>query len=358
MALYRDDDNDPYGDPYAINQPNDPRQLYGGIGAAYKKYLGRDARQDELEFHARTSPTNFEQVIKGSTEAQQWAARGSQPQTQVQATAPRTSFSEQALRDAWAATPDHTPANLARMAQQYGIQSQGDVFILPDGRKIDAIMDENGRNAPGWIDQSRLAYGGASLGSTGADQRSGSGTGGSRSSGSTIASASRSQDDNLRQQLINQLMQRAGQTLQVDRNDPTLRAQADPMAANIERERRNYLADVAERSGPLANLQGETRLASERAGQAKGLFEAQLIGREIESRRSEIADALSSLQGLLTTGQEMSLRRELAELDDATKRLGLQYQSQQFGDQLGLAYNQFDWLRDPSNPNNIPNFNG
>ena len=192
------------------------------------------------------------------------------------------------------------------------------------------------------------------------------------------------EDEALRQQLIAQLTQRAQQTLTIDRNgDPVIRAQADAYAANEERARRNYLADIAEQAGPLANLRGEQRLAAERVGQRTGAFEAELVGRELTARRAEIADALESMRGMLTTGQEMTLRKELALMDDAIKRLQIKNQSTQFGqnlteqarqfnadlefknrqlaeqskqaaNQLGFNYDSFDWIRSPLNPANMP----
>lgn len=352
---YEDDYNE---GPYA-QEPYEPD--YSGIEAAYKKYLGRKGSQDEYAFHAKTSPTNYDAAIKNSSEAQQWAARGSQPtsaptsfvaERAAIAAHPENAFGntglEQQIRNIWHATPDHSPENLARLAAEFGVKTggrYGDTLILPDGRVIDAIEDVGGRNGGGWIDTSQAD--GVSRGSQAIGQRSGGiGGGSSRSGGSsvgsTVASSSTTQDQALRQALIDQLTKRSQQSLAVDRNDPTLRAQADPYTAQIERQRRNYLADMAESQGPLANLQGEARLSQERAGQASGLFEAQLIGREIESRRQEISEALQSLQGLLTTGQEMSLRKELAQLDDATKRLGLNQQNAQFDKNLGFDIGRAD----------------
>jgi hypothetical protein len=78
------------------------------------------------------------------------------------------------------------------------------------------------------------------------------------------------------------------------------------------------------------------------------------VGREITARRQEIQDALNSMQGMLTTDEENALRQELAQLNDATQRYGIQtsantaangqnldwqkelLQNQQFMDQLGF----------------------
>lgn len=124
------------------------------------------------------------------------------------------------------------------------------------------------------------------------------------------------------------LMERASQGLAVDRNDPVIRQQSEAFSANQERARRNYISDVAEQRGPLANIQGERRMAAERAGIASGAFEAELVGREIAARRDEIAQALAGLSGRLTAEQEMALRQELAQLDAALQREGLSLQGE------------------------------
>ena len=152
--------------------------------------------------------------------------------------------------------------------------------------------------------------------------------------------------------LYQALTARSQQGLDVDRTNPAVRAQADAFSAQQDRSQRNYISDTAERMGPFASgaLQGERRMAAERAGQASGAFEAQLVGREIAARRDEIAQALSQMQGLLTTDQEMALRRELADLEATLRREG--YDLQREG--LNLSNDQF--LRDlalrESNQNN------
>lgn len=68
--------------------------------------------------------------------------------------------------------------------------------------------------------------------------------------------------------------------------DPAVRAQVDAYRAEQERARRNYLADLAEAAkGNPVNLRGEERLAAERMGQQVGQFAADVIAKEIESRR-------------------------------------------------------------------------
>jgi len=136
--------------------------------------------------------------------------------------------------------------------------------------------------------------------------------------------------------LYDLLMGRAQQGLNVDRNNPAIRGQADAYAANEERAKRNYLGDTAEREGPYVNMQGESRMANERMGQRTGAFEAELVGRELTAKRQEISEALSGLGNLLTEDQRMELQAQLAQMDNAIRQQGLTSQNDQFAANLGL----------------------
>ena len=162
--------------------------------------------------------------------------------------------------------------------------------------------------------------------------------------------------------LYNMLLEQAQQGLKVDRNDPVIRAQADAFAANNERAARNHISDTAERGGPLANIEGERRMASEHTGQANASFEANLMGQEVAAKRREIQNALAGLGGQLTAAQQNELQRQLGLLDQAYKsqQIGLgkdtlaqEWQrallsNEQFNNQLGQNSQQYrayyDWL--------------
>lgn len=133
------------------------------------------------------------------------------------------------------------------------------------------------------------------------------------------------------------LMNRATQGTAVNRNDPNIRAQVDPLTAQMERSSRNYIDDVAERAGPLANIQGERRLAAERTGQAAGQLEAEVIGREISARRDEIAQALMLYGSQLSNEQRLEMERELAQLNAQLQREGFGLRR----DEMGLQNDQF-----------------
>lgn len=126
----------------------------------------------------------------------------------------------------------------------------------------------------------------------------------------------------------NSYLQRATQGTTIDQNDPNFRQQADTYAAAQERARRDQVADQAE-AFSAAGLGGsgaqstQARLTNERAAQATGQFEAELVGRELQNRRDEIREALSSLSGFITNDQRNALQRELAELDAQLRRAGI-----------------------------------
>jgi hypothetical protein len=173
--------------------------------------------------------------------------------------------------------------------------------------------------------------------------------------------------------LWDMLMQRATQGTAINGNDPNIQQQVQPFAAAQERARRQSESESAERLSArnLADsgaMDVERRIASERAGQATGMFQGELVGRELASRRQEIQEALSGLGGILSNEQELALRQKLAELDATLQREGYGVQRENLGMQRDLAnaqlaqrgyeYNtdqslnwaQFNWMQDPNNP--------
>jgi hypothetical protein len=136
----------------------------------------------------------------------------------------------------------------------------------------------------------------------------------------------------------NSYLQQATQGTQVDANDPNIRQQVTPFAAAVERQKRDYLGDQAEQAGPYATgaARGQARMAGERAGQAVGTFEADLIGRELQNRRAEIQNALTNLSGMISGDQARQLQQELADLNAELTRLGINTNARVAGDDLAL----------------------
>jgi hypothetical protein len=127
--------------------------------------------------------------------------------------------------------------------------------------------------------------------------------------------------------LYQQLLARSKQGLDVSASDPALKGQIDANNAQTDRASRNYLADLAEKAGPLANLQGEQRLTAEQAGQSEGAFAAGLVGNEINARRTEIQNALTQMGSQLSDQQKNQLTAQLAQLDAASKKYAVDAQS-------------------------------
>lgn len=164
--------------------------------------------------------------------------------------------------------------------------------------------------------------------------------------------------DKIRQEradgLYNTLLQRSQQSLNVNADDPIIRAQVDPMRAQLERSKRNFISDAAENYGPLANLRGEERIANERVGQNVSSFQSELLGRELTNRRQEVAGALASMGDMLSGSQQAALQRELAMLDQGIRQqqvglssgqLGLGYADLNLRGELGRGGLQNDLLR-------------
>lgn len=244
---------------------------------------------------------------------------------------------------------DWAKANLG-FAEGITSGHNGEFMNLPGGESFDAVRDIGGANAPIWGSQdynyetgqkytpqesiaAEQAWaqknGVAWDGSGGGVPPPRAGGGGSSSSGYGTTAQ--------RDALYNTLMGRASQSLNINpQTDANIRTQADPYAASVERDRRAYMNDTAEKKGPLANLQGEERLSHEKAGQASGLFESQLVGREMQSRRDEIAQALQLQAGMLSQDQQLAMQRELAQLDAGLRQQQINSGNDQFMGQLGL----------------------
>lgn len=325
----------------------------GQIEGFYNKYLGRGF-SDPGEGVGWMNDSNAEQNIANSGEAQAYKARQTQPQAQPQVQPSASPWSSATA--APVAAPAYNPANYAGLDQRdtfykitgtqqgssltpaqlkaYEPQLKAAGFALmpsadgtvqkvraPNGMVVDVIQGAtSGQNTAQWLQPDAPGQPGAPGGSSSF----------SSSSGISGLPTGASGD------LYNMLMARAKQGTAVDKNDPNIKQQVDPYTAQTERSRRNYLADVAEKANPLANLQGEERVSQERAGQANGLFESTLIGKELQSRRDEIAQALASMQGMLSQEQQLAMQRELAQLDANLRNRQISSGNDQFMANLGL----------------------
>jgi hypothetical protein len=320
----------------------------------YQQYLGRTGSDSEYQSHfGNPNFGTVENLIRNSPEAKAYAAKSAPP-----APSSAAQWNREAFRDQWMSTGTDVGRQNA-LLQQYGLKPDAaGRTLLPSGEVMDLDFGAKaGINRAQWtgVPGGELKTGQAPGGGGGFVAPSGFGTNpeaspvNSANGAPSVGTAPTGTFDPKLQALFDQLLSRAQQGTAIDRNDPTIRAQADSYAANEERARRNYLGDLAEQAGPLANLRGEQRVTAEQLGHNTGAFEAELVARELTSRRAEIADALHSMQGLLTQEQQFTLTKELANLDDAIKQqqLGLQgrqmdLQNNQFFSNLGLQGRQLD----------------
>lgn len=367
--------------------------LYGGIQNAYRQYLGRDANQDELAFHANTSPNNYNDVIKGSGEAQLWSQKQSQPQQAYSpvagqapaapaAAAPQRNTSANGWYTEGAKTYDQngllqgdTGYNRAAIAQAlYDIQTSagrgndfnldnwlsghqdiargassgkgGEYLVLPGGGQYDIRRGFDQGSGRGDVVSFGAAgdpgdAGGGNMSGAGG-MGAGSGGGGGSSSSFSSSGGGNGNMSAQQQALFDTLMARSKQSLNIDaQTDPNIRQQADPYAAAMTRANRDNLSQLAESFGPYANMQGEVRMGAEKVGQATGQFEASLVGKELTSRRDEIQNALSGMQGMLSQDQQIALQRELAAVNESLSRAQMAQQNAQFGSSQALDRDKF-----------------
>ncbi len=146
--------------------------------------------------------------------------------------------------------------------------------------------------------------------------------------------------DPRRQALYEEIMSRyRSNDGMVGRDNPMVRGQADVFAAQQERARRDYLADLAESeslSGGPINLRGEERMAMERMGRDTGAFEAELMAREQANRRGIQQSSLDSAVRLLDVDSQQQLSRELGLSDLDLRRQQLGQSQDQFLRELAM----------------------
>lgn len=378
------------GSPWYNPQQGHYRQ---GVQDAYKKWLGRDASDFELEdqFKGNYSTDHYNNILRAvqySQEARDYAARqqaaAQQPQTSQQDTSgwntdgyaipgfTSGTFNQQAFsgwdQAKWADPNHQTPKYVVgRIMASHPNSPEGRAAMIADIQKAYPGSQFNGKDKmtipglgtidifgaagagefrPQWIDEAN-AGGGLPPGgpsepvpgmfppgggpSSGAPAPSGSGTGSGGGGGQY------GPPPGVSDELWNMLMQRAKQGLNVERDNPQIRTQADAYAAQADRARRNFLGETAERSSPYATgaMLGQQRMSAERLGQDVGGFEANLIGREIEARRNEIQQALSQMGDMLTEQQRQQLQLQIAQMNDSLERLKSDRQNSQYFAGLG-----------------------
>ena len=136
--------------------------------------------------------------------------------------------------------------------------------------------------------------------------------------------------------LYDTLMQRINKSEEIDKDNPIIAGQTSTFRSSQHREMNKYLADLAERSGPYANLRGEQRMAAGKVAQNTAAFEAQLLADELRTERERIDAALSGALGIVTAEQARELQREAMVLDQMAAEAGIELS----GRSLDLDWNK------------------
>lgn len=189
--------------------------------------------------------------------------------------------------------------------------------------------------------------GSGSMGAGAAGAGGGSGQPGGGSAGSWWG---RSND------LYSTLMGRAGQSLNVNPQDPIIANQVNSARADQTRQSRNYVDQMAEAGGPNRNLDTEKRMASEHVAQNTGNLQSQLVMNELTARRTEIQNALSQAGSMISDEERMALQEKLAMLDASLQQQSInnQYALGKGGlaNQLTLGLGQLGLGQQQLNSNN------
>jgi hypothetical protein len=145
------------------------------------------------------------------------------------------------------------------------------------------------------------------------------------------------------QALYDELVKRSQQSLDVNPNDPVIKAQTDAAAAIANREALKQQQTAAARGGPYATgaQQAAQRASNEGVQLQMASMQAELMGREVAARRQEIAQALSGRQGMLTVEEQSRLRELDQELERQQMMLADKHASAQ--DALARENAQQNW---------------
>jgi hypothetical protein len=147
--------------------------------------------------------------------------------------------------------------------------------------------------------------------------------------------------DNKSDALYQALLKRAQQSLVVDPNDPVIKGQTDAYNVQDQRARADYLRSLAEQQGPNGNIGAEGRASAEKVGQDVAGFQGTLVSHELQSRRDEIQQALTGMQGMLSDEQKLAMQKQLDDLDNAVKYAQLNEQGAEFNQSQGQQESQF-----------------
>jgi hypothetical protein len=220
------------------------------------------------------------------------------------------------------------------------------IYELPNGYYVAANPQDSSKFD---LIQHGPEGGGGAAGVAGSGQSFGDTVGGVNSLMSGQVSGQNALPTGSANDLYNTLLQRSGQSLQVNAQDPIIANQVGAFSAQQQRSGRNYMNQLAERNGPNANLTSEGRQVAENEAQQTGQLQATLIQNELTARRTEIQNALTEQGSLLSDQQRIGLQQQLGLLDASLRQQQINSGNDQFAAQFGLnaeqMANYWDWLR-------------
>jgi hypothetical protein len=264
-------------------------------------------------------------------------------------------LSEQAVYDQYRASNPNPGSDFSGLIDAYkaagydaGNYMYGDTKsgneIMVNGQKRKMTVGDLGQNGTSWYNWGENDGGGNPAGAA---------LGGIGSAMAIPQGGNYAQNTDKLNSVWDQLLAQSKMGEKIDTNDPVFRQQADRYAAQVERSRRNAVADNAEKmSSQMLGGSGAEAVANrginEQAGQAAGQFEAQLAAKELQSRRDRIQQALALMANMGNQEQQRALTQELGHIDAQLRAAGLASNERIANNNLGFNYSNLE-----ANQNNL-----
>ena len=222
-----------------------------------------------------------------------------------------------------------------------------DSIILPNGREIDVGQSFSG--APG---TQRWQWMGSLAGRAAGRPAGSVGMAGAQVGAPSMSAADTSFRDQIRSMLMSQL---TGLSKPVTGEESDIAGQLSVQERGLERNRRERRAAMAERmaasglnSGGAGSGALESEIASgfENKGEAMSGLRAQLVGRELQSRRAQMSQLLQTALATGDADAARALQLQMAQMDDALRRMQIGESGRQWNDQFGLSAGRFQYEKD------------
>lgn len=153
--------------------------------------------------------------------------------------------------------------------------------------------------------------------------------------------AQRDADNAYRQNIRNTVMGIINKnTGTVDENTPYIQDTMRSYKGETDRALRMQRAQGAEQAAgggrTSGSLDAATKQGYQRVGQGAGALKAQLLGKELQSQRDQLMQALNIGSGVLSSGENTSLQERMGGIDALLKSYGAQQQGALDWSKLGL----------------------